>query len=304
MSTMIAASGAQFSYGDTIIFSDLNVSVGSGEVLCLLGANGCGKTTFLRCLAGYLHLQAGNILLNGADIKHMAAGVVARRIAFVFQDNVAGFPYTVLEVVRMGRAPHLSFFASPGAEDTRIAERALENVGVAHLKDKRFTQISGGERQLVVIARALAQEAEVIIMDEPTSALDFKNQTLVLRLIRKLAAQGLTIVMSSHFPNNALLFSTRVALMHKGRFIAVGNPNEVIDEANLGEIYGMEVKMLSATEPGSGRPLHFVIPAADPMDSEQPTPNHAAAPVQRDVQASRTCSRSQEPGPAPCSSPD
>lgn len=266
----VAVSSATFAYGSRDIFTDLSLEVDSGEVLCLLGANGCGKTTLLRCLSGYLRLKSGSILLEGQDIAAISTTALARRIGFVFQDNSATFPYSVLEVVRMGRAPHLPFFASPGPEDTRIAEQALENVGISHLRDKKFTEISGGERQLAVIARALAQEPEVIIMDEPTSALDFRNQTLILRMIGKLASQGLTIIMSSHFPNNALLFSNRVAMMHGGRLIAVGSAGEVITEANLKEIYGIEARILQATDPQSGAALKFVVPAdgAEPPKGE------------------------------------
>jgi iron complex transport system ATP-binding protein len=273
MNAKIAIRGGSFSYGNGEVFTDLCCDVSPGEVLCLLGANGCGKTTLLRCLSGYLKLKSGAVYLDGSDIATMHPTSLARRIGFVFQDNVATFPYSVLEVVRMGRAPHLPFFASPGPEDTKIAEHAMDNVGIAHLRDKRFTEISGGERQLAVIARTLAQEPDVIIMDEPTSALDFRNQTLVLRMISKLASQGLTIIMSSHFPNNALLFSSVVAMMHEGRLIALGSADEVVKEDNLERIYGIAVRILTATDAEGGRPVKFVVPDDDGHMSPENTPS-------------------------------
>ncbi len=263
MNEKISIKNASFRYGDKNIFTDLSFSVGRGEVLCLLGANGCGKTTLLRCLSGYLRLHSGSVSLENSEITDMTATALARRIGFVFQDNSATFPYSVLEIVSMGRAPHLNMFSSPGPEDIRIAEQALEKVGIPHLKDKKFTQISGGERQLAVIARTLAQEPDVILMDEPTSALDFRNQTLVLRMITRLSEQGMTIIMSSHFPNNALLFSNRVAMMHRGRFIALGRASEVINEQNLKEIYGIGVRILSAEDPVSKERIKFCIPAGE-----------------------------------------
>lgn len=166
----------------------------------------------------------------------------------------------------MGRAPHLGLFSSPSKKDTKIAERALATVGISHLKNKRYTQISGGERQLTLIARTLAQEPEVILLDEPTSHLDFKNQTLMLRMINKLARQGLSIVMSSHLPNHALLHSSRVALMKDGKFLAVGSPDEVMTEGNLRTIYEIDVRILSAKDSVSGDEIRFCIPAKETAD--------------------------------------
>jgi iron complex transport system ATP-binding protein len=263
MNEKISIKNASFRYGEKNIFTDLSFGVCPGEVLCLLGANGCGKTTLLRCLNGYLKLNSGSITLENTEITTLPATALAKRIGFVFQDNSTTFPYSVLEIVRMGRAPHLKMFSSPGPKDTKIAEQALEKVGIPHLRDKKFTQISGGERQLAVIARTLAQEPDVILMDEPTSALDFRNQTLVLRMITRLSEQGMTIIMSSHFPNNALLFSNRVAMMHRGRFIALGKASEVINEQNLKEIYGIGVRILSAEDPVSNEHIKFCIPAED-----------------------------------------
>lgn len=156
MTARIAVDNIAFNYGDRNIFSGLSFEVDQGDILCLLGSNGCGKTTLLRCLRGYLKYHTGRCCLNGADIHTLDTAALARKIGFVFQENSAPFPYSVIEMVKMGRAPHLKMFASPTAADTEIAEKALDTVGMLHLKDRKFTQISGGERQLAVIARTLA----------------------------------------------------------------------------------------------------------------------------------------------------
>jgi iron complex transport system ATP-binding protein len=160
----------------------------------------------------------------------------------------------------MGRAPHLGLFSSPSQKDILIAEESLSQIGIEHLKNKPFTQISGGERQLVIIARALTQEPEVLLMDEPTSHLDFKNQTLILQTINRLAKQGLAVVMASHFPDHALLFSQKVALMKAGSFLATGSPSQIITDKNLGSLYGMEISVIKTSDPNTGEMLTLAVP--------------------------------------------
>ncbi len=267
MTAKIKVHNAAFSYGGRDIFSDLNFEVESGDILCLLGSNGCGKTTLLRCLRGFLKLKTGCCYLDGNDIFSLKTTTLARKIGFVFQEHSAPFPYSVIEVVKMGRAPHLKMFASPTRYDTEIAEKALETVGILHLKDRKFTQISGGERQLAVIARTLAQGPDVILMDEPTSALDFKNQASVLRMISKLAKQGITVILSTHFPNHALLYSCKVAMMNNGGFIAFGPADKVITEDNLKNTYSIDVRIFSANNPNGKEPVRFCIPAEENTDN-------------------------------------
>ena len=265
MAVLIALKNGAFSYGDRAIFSDLNLEIQSAEVMCILGANGCGKTTLLRCLNGNIPLKRGTVHLEAVDIASLHRDAVARKVGFVFQGHDASFPFSVLEVVRMGRAPHLRLFAMPSAHDTEIAKEKLDLVGMSHLQDQPYTQISGGERQLVLIARTLAQEPQVILMDEPTSHLDFRNQTIVLRIVNRLAEKGLAIVMTSHLPDHALLFSTRVALMKNGRFLAVGKPADVMTEASLREIYGIEVRMVTVADPDKQGTVKLVLPQREPV---------------------------------------
>jgi iron complex transport system ATP-binding protein len=269
MDAFLKLNDAEFSYGNKPIFTELGINIHKSEVQCILGANGCGKTTLLRCLSGSLRLTKGTIRIDGADINSLKVDEIARKIGFVFQEHAAPFPFSVLEVVRMGRAPHLKIFATPSKNDTDIALQKLELVGMLHLKDTPYTQISGGERQLVLIARTLAQEPEIILMDEPTSHLDFRNQTIVLQIVNKLAQKGLGILMTSHLPDHALLFSSRVSLMKDGRFIAMGTPNEVMTEESLKEIYGIEVKMVILTDPYSNGKVKLVVPRRDSLQSRE-----------------------------------
>lgn len=258
--TSIRLENAAFSYGEKEVFLGISLDVYKGEMLSILGSNGCGKTTLLRCIQGELRLKQGRILLEGKDLSSLTPTERARKIGMVFQEHSALFPYPVLEVVRMGRAPHLGFFARPGARDTEISERALARVGIAHLKDKAYTQISGGERQLVLIARTLVQEPAVMLLDEPTSHLDFKNQVLVLKMMERLSTEGLSIIMTSHYPNHAFLFSNRIALMARGKFHAVGDPEEVIRPETLSAIYGVKVRILTAIDPESRDVVKFCVP--------------------------------------------
>ncbi len=260
METRIRLRDGAFSYGEHEVFSGLNLDIAPGEVLSILGPNGCGKTTLLRCLSGAFKLSGGTIWLNGKDITTFGIIELARNIGFVFQDHAASFPFSVLEIVTMGRAPYLGRFASPSAKDREFAESALSKVGMLHIKDKPYTEISGGERQLILIARTLAQEPQVIMFDEPTSHLDFKNQAVCLSIINKLAEQGISMIMATHNPNHALLFPNTVAMMNNGKFIAIGKADEVITEDTLNEIYGIGVKVFSVPDPNSKGRLKMVSP--------------------------------------------
>jgi len=260
MEPRIQLRDACFRYDEHEIFNDLNLDLYPGEVLCILGPNGCGKTTLLRCLSGALKLNKGKVQLNGKDIASFDIIELAKKIGFLFQEHVTPFPFSALEVVRMGRTPYLGLFGSPSAKDTELAEKALDKVGMLHIKNKPYTQISGGERQLILLARTLAQEPEVILLDEPTSHLDFKNQALSLRMINKLSEHNISMVMTTHNPNHALLFPDTVAMMSSGKFIASGQTMDVVTEDNLRKTYGIEVKMFSVPDPDGKGTFKFCSP--------------------------------------------
>ncbi|WP_119681553.1 ABC transporter ATP-binding protein [Indioceanicola profundi] len=230
-----------YGYPGRTLGERVSLTLGSGELLCLLGPNGSGKTTLFKTLLGLLPPRAGRVLLGGADLSSLTRAEVARRIAYVPQSHTAYFPYSVAEVVLMGRTAHLGPFASPGSIDHAVAGRALSAMGIAHLANRAYTQLSGGERQLALIARALAQAAPILVMDEPTSSLDFGNQVRVLERIRALKREGQAIILSTHDPAQAHALADRVALLEQGGIMALGPPQEVATAQTLARLYGVSV---------------------------------------------------------------
>lgn len=237
----LAAQNLAFGYRDHCVGSDITLELASGEVLCLLGPNGSGKTTLFRTLLGLLPPQRGAVLIDARNARTLARDAIARQISYVPQAHGTFFPYTVRETVLMGRTAHLGLFSAPSVHDYAAAATAIERMGITHLSDAIYTQISGGERQLALIARALAQEASLVIMDEPTANLDFGNQLRVLERIRALAAEGIGVLLSTHDPDHAFLCADRVAMLHAGRLMASGKTTDVMTAERLQEIYGVAV---------------------------------------------------------------
>lgn len=233
-----------FSYNDEEIFSDISFSICSGEVLCILGPNGTGKTTLIKCLNGLHDIDSGDILINGKNIKKLSFREISKHVGYIPQSHIPSFPFKVFDVVLMGRAPYLNLTDSPKENDVKIANDALKTLGIENLKDKEYTNLSGGERQLVFLARVLCQKPDMLILDEPTSHLDFGNQIKLLEIIDNLAKSGLSIIMSSHFPDHAFLSSTKVAIMKDKRFIDFGTPEDVVTEENLKKAYSIDVKLI------------------------------------------------------------
>lgn len=248
---LIEARGVSFGYNDIPLFQDINFSIEPGELFCLLGPNGCGKTTLLDCILGHLKPLSGEILLDGSSIIRIRPEQIARQIAYVPQTHEKTFPYRVLDVVLMGRAAYIGMFGRPEEEDLAIAEEALATVGITHLRNRRYTQLSGGEVQLVMVARALAQRTPVIVMDEPTAHLDFKHELVIMeKVVELVREQGLAILMATHFPNHCFYFEnsglvTRVAMMSNMNFLAVGSPSEVLSEENLKHLYKVNTRVVS-----------------------------------------------------------
>jgi iron complex transport system ATP-binding protein len=238
---MLEARGLGFGYGAKAVGRGVDLEVRPGEVMCLLGPNGSGKTTLFKTMLGLLPAQAGEVRLDGRVLAALPRSAVARRVAYVPQAHSAQFPFSVLDMVVMGRTAHLGPFASPSEGDRRKAAAALATLGIADLAGAEYTRISGGQRQLALIARSLAQEAPAIVMDEPTASLDFGNQVLLLAEVRRLASRGLAIVLSTHDPDHAFSVASRVALLDGGRLVARGTPHEVLTPERLRAVYGVRV---------------------------------------------------------------
>lgn len=246
-------------YGTETIVKNISMNVSEGEILCILGPNGVGKTTFFKTILGFLKLQSGKILLDGQNINNWSKRKLAASIGYVPQAHTPPFPFTVMDVIIMGRTAHLGMFESPSKRDREIAEEAMKSLNITYLKDKIYTEISGGERQMVLIARALTQQSKILIMDEPTSNLDFGNQVRVLEEINKLSQKGLGIIMTSHFPDHAFLCCSKVALMQKNNIFNIGTVDEVVTEENLKRAYGVEVKITSVLN-GKGEKIKTCVP--------------------------------------------
>ncbi len=226
------------------IFKDISFTLKQGEIFCLLGPNGAGKSTLLNCLGNLFDLEAGTISFDGKEISSMSRVEIAKRIGYIPQFHNPVFPYLVFDFVLMGRTPYIGVFSSPKEADLTLTKKAIEAVGISHLSQKHYNEISGGERQLVMFAKVLAQEPDIILLDEPTSHLDFANQMKILSLVENLAKSGFSIIMTSHFPDNAFLISTKVGLLKGQSFIDMGPANQTITEENMKRAFGMDVKIV------------------------------------------------------------
>src|SRR3954463_1610899 len=214
---ILEAQSLAFGFPGRTIGRDVSFSLGAGDVVCVLGPNGGGKTTLFRTVLGLLEKHSGSIKLEGRPIESLSRNEIARLIGYVPQGHSGYFAYTVREFVLMGRTAHVGVFSSPSRNDHDVASRMLGSLGIAHLADRPVTEVSGGERQLALVARALAQEPRLLLLDEPTASLDFGNQVHVLQKISALAASGISILFSSHDPDHAFLTSQRVLLLADGR---------------------------------------------------------------------------------------
>ncbi len=245
MSRGLAVEALSFGYRGRVVGTAVSFTVVPGEVLCLLGANGGGKTTLFRTVLGLLPPLAGRIVLDDEDVGAWEARRRARAFGYVPQSGAGQFPFTVAEMVLMGRVAHRSAFAAPTEADREAAAAALESLGIGALAERDWLRISGGERQLGLIARALAQEPRVLVLDEPTANLDFGNQLRVLDHIRALAGQGLAVLFSTHHPEQAFACASQVALLHGGGMARIAPPDQAITPETMALLYGVEVDVVS-----------------------------------------------------------
>jgi iron complex transport system ATP-binding protein len=232
-------------YRDRVVGRGLDVALATGDVLALLGPNGGGKTTLLKTLLGLLAPQSGEVRLGDRRLASLTTRERARLIAYVPQFHVATFAFTVEAVVLMGRTAHGNLFSRPSSADRAIAVRVLERFGIAHLRERPYTMISGGERQLVLLARALAQEPQFVVLDEPTASLDFGNQGKVLREIRALALSGHGVLFTTHDPNHAMRAADRAYLLRDGIRVGEGASGVILTQAQLERLYGTAVETVN-----------------------------------------------------------
>lgn len=235
-------------YGRKKVLKDISFSIQTGEVLCIIGPNGSGKSTLFKILLRLLPLQSGFLTLDNKPAAAFSAREYARYIAYIPQAHTPTFSYTVLEMVLLGRTCHLAPFRSPTEADKLIALEALTQLHIENLKDSLYTQLSGGQRQLVLIARAICQDAKLLIMDEPTANLDYANQQLILKAITSLSAKGYSILMSTHSPDQPFTVSTKVLLLKKGATVDYGSPKDILTEKNLELLFDVPMDIVSVID--------------------------------------------------------
>ena len=241
---LIEAKNISFSYQDKPILHNVDFELYQGDVLSLVGQNGCGKTTLLKILLG-IYKSTGSVKLLSKEIKEYKHKELAKLISYVPQTHQIPFDYTVFDVVLMGRLAHIGLFSNYSLNDKNIALQCLEKVGISHLKDNIYSQISGGERQLAFIARALTQESKIIFMDEPVTGLDYGNQLKLLKFLKDLAQEGYTFVKTTHYPDHALYASNKVMMLKNGKVLDVGEIDTKLTTKNIKELYDVDVEIIS-----------------------------------------------------------
>lgn len=245
----IRVEGVRFGYGardGAEVLRGVSLQTEAGTIMCLMGVNGCGKSTLIDCILGEHVPTAGVIELNGCDVSNLNAAQRARIVAYVPQVHERSFPYSVLHVVLMGRMAHVRGLAAPDADDKEIAREALATCGMEAFAEREYTSLSGGEMQMVMLARALAQRTPIVLMDEPTAHLDFRNELVFLETVERLVRdEGVTVLMATHAPDQAFHLKAAgvpvdVALMAGGHMVRMGDPDEVLDDAALRDVFGIE----------------------------------------------------------------
>ncbi|WP_373777806.1 ABC transporter ATP-binding protein [Glaesserella sp.] len=251
---MLQISDLHFRYNNAIpLLNGIHLTLQKGEQLTILGANGTGKSTLLNCIAGILPFKQGQILLNNQPVANLSPKQIAQHIAYVAQHSPQTYQYQVLDYVLLGRASHLGMFSKPQEQDYALAEQALDKLGIRHFADKIYMHMSGGEKQLVNLAKILVQQPQLILFDEPTSALDYGNVFKTLSLIKELSQQGFSIIMTTHNPDHPMLLDevlsqSRVAILTQQGKLNVGSTQEILTEENLKALYQTELRLIDVPE--------------------------------------------------------
>jgi len=245
----------QFAYGSIPVLKGVEFSADAGRFVCVLGENGAGKTTLFRCLLGLLHGYKGSIHVDGVNGLSLSAHELARKIAYIPQAHAPVFNYTVFETVLMGTNVLTNNFRSPGRDERETTWQMLEMMGISQLAERGFAELSGGERQLSLIARALAQKSLILVMDEPTANLDYGNQFRVMRQIKQLSKSGYLVILSTHNPEHALLYADTVLVLKEGKAMMYGTPEEVLNPETIKKIYGVSVELQIISTPRGAIPV-------------------------------------------------
>jgi len=265
---MLQVEDLSFSHpGGSPLLQGVGFTMRGGSTLCLLGPNGGGKTTLLRCVLGLEKLHAGRVLVDGQDLAVLGAQRRARLMAYVPQLGSAAFPFTVFDVTLMGRSAHLGFMADPGVADRQAAADALARLGIGALAQRLFNQLSGGERQLVLLARALAQQSRLLVLDEPCTGLDLGHQVQVLQALRSLAGDGYAILLSTHLPEQAFALNADVALLHHGHLRGPAPASQLLTAPELTRLYGTPISLVPVTS-GPARGQVACVPVIEDTSGE------------------------------------
>ncbi|MFA5309327.1 MAG: ABC transporter ATP-binding protein [Dehalococcoidales bacterium] len=264
---MLKVEGVHFSFGKHKVLNGVSFGVKNGEFICVIGANGCGKTTLLKTMLGFLKPEKGSVMLYGKSVHKMDERELAKKIAYIPQTHSPPFPFSVMDVVLIGRTPHLSRTCNPTKKDISIAKESMSRLGILGYADKKYTELSGGQRQMVIIARALTQQPDILIMDEPAASLDYGNQYLVLAHMLRLTKDGMSILMVTHNPDHALYCADRIIAMRDGEIIQLGQAREVVNEQTMRDTYNMVIKVRDVNI-SSGCDTTVCIPVPELRDTD------------------------------------
>lgn len=241
----IQVKNLSFSYGDNQVLKDISFTAEDGQLLALLGPNGVGKSTLFRCILGLLSGYGGEAIINGRSTRGMGSRELARHVAYIPQSHYPSFNFSVFDMVLMGTTAQVSGVSAPGNKQMAQVENALMQMDIFHLRNRGYTNISGGERQLALIARAIVQEAKVLMMDEPTSNLDYGNQLRVMSVVKRLSREGYTVIESTHSPDQAFMYADKILAIKDGLVVADGSPKDTIDADLISTLYNVNVAVHS-----------------------------------------------------------